>query len=171
VLEIAAGSGEHAEHFALGLPQAVWRPTDRAPSALASIAARREAAGLANLLHPVRLDVLDRATWPDEGVDAIVCINMIHIAPWTAAEALMQLAAERLTTGGRLVLYGPFLEDGVATAPSNLAFDESLKARDPSWGIRRLEDVTALAATHGLRRVDRVEMPANNLTVVFENLP
>lgn len=171
VLEIAAGSGEHAEHFAAGLPRALWRPTDRDPAALASLAARREAAGLANLLQPVRLDVADRATWPNESFDAIVCINMVHIAPWTAAQALMQLTFERLATGGRLVLYGPFLEDDVATAPSNLAFDESLKSRDATWGLRRLEDVTALAASHGLRRVERVEMPANNLTVVFENLP
>jgi SAM-dependent methyltransferase len=170
VLEIAGGSGEHAEHFASNLPQAVWRPTDRDPSALASIAARREAAGLANLRQPVRLDVTDPATWPDEAFDAIVCLNMIHIAPWSAAEGLMQLARGQLTPGGRLVLYGPFLEHGVAPAPSNLAFDKSLKARDPAWGIRRLDDVTDLAASHGLRRIDRVEMPANNLTVVFENL-
>lgn len=168
VLEVASGAGEHAVFMARALPRAHWRPSDRDPEALASIAAWRQASGLANLAAPVRLDALDPATWPSEPADAIVCINMIHIAPWAACEGLMALAERTLTPGGRLVLYGPFFEPDGDTAPSNLAFDQDLQARDPAWGLRDLDDVTRLAAAHGLSRRERVAMPANNLLVVFE---
>jgi SAM-dependent methyltransferase len=146
----------------------LWRPSDPDPTALASIAAWREEAGLPNLAAALALDAADPSTWPTEPVDAVVCINMVHISPWAAAEGLMAGAGRLLTPGGRLFLYGPYIEADVPTAPSNLAFDESLKARDPAWGLRDLAEVQALAATSGLVRVERIAMPANNLVVVFE---
>ncbi len=169
VLEIAAGSGEHAVHLARRFPGLRWTPSDADGGALAVLAARREAEGSANLQPPVRLDVTASGWERDAGgpFDAVVCINMIHIAPWAAAEGLFDGAARMLAAGGVLFLYGPFIEDDVATAPSNLAFDASLKARDPRWGLRRLEDVTRLAEAHGFRRTARVGMPAENLSVVF----
>jgi SAM-dependent methyltransferase len=168
VLEVASGSGEHAVWFAERLPGAAWRPTDRDDAALASIAARRAAEGPPNLLEPVRLDASDAASWPAEAFDAVACINVIHIAPWEAAEGLMRGAAAVLAAGGLLYLYGPYREGGVHTAPSNASFDESLRARDPSWGVRDLEAVVALAEANGLRFVERVAMPANNLSLWFE---
>lgn len=167
VLEVASGAGEHACFMAAALPQVAWQPSDRDPEALASIAAWRAAAGLANLAAPQRLDAADLATWPAGPFEAVVCINMIHIAPWAAAEGLMAGAGPVLAPAGQLFLYGPFLEAGVETVPSNVAFDESLKARDPAWGLRDLAVVTALAADHGLSFVERVAMPANNLVVRF----
>ena len=167
VLEIAAGAGEHAVHLAGGLPGLRWQPTDADPSALGSISAWRDAAGLPNLLDPLLLDVTDAADWPEATFDAVVCINMIHISPWIAAEALMAGAERVLTPGGVLYLYGPFREGGRHTAPTNEAFDASLKARDPSWGVRDLEEVTALAARHDLAPAGRAEMPANNLSLLF----
>jgi hypothetical protein len=149
------------------LPGAIWLPTDADPQALASIAAWRDASDLPNLQAPRRLDVTDAGAWPAGPFDAVVCINMIHIAPWAAADALVAGAARVLRSGGALYLYGPYLEDGVETAPSNLAFHADLKRRNPAWGLRRLEAVTALAAGHGLTFVRRVAMPANNLSVVF----
>ena len=168
VLEIASGSGEHAAWFARGLPGARWRPSDPNAQARASIAARREAEGPANLLEPAALDAADPDGWPGEPFDAIVCINMIHIAPWAAAQGLMAGAQRRLAPGGLLYLYGPYREAGVPTAPSNEAFNGWLKAQDPAWGLRALEDVRALAAAHGLGFVERVAMPANNISVWFE---
>jgi SAM-dependent methyltransferase len=167
VLEIAAGAGEHAVYLAAALPHLKWRPTDADPEALASIAAWREHAGLANLLEPLRLDAADPDRWPVDRADAIVNINMIHISPWAAAEGLIAGAGRVLAPGGGLFLYGPFLEREVETAPSNLAFDESLKARDPAWGLRRLEAVAALGERHGLALAERLPMPANNLVAVF----
>lgn len=167
VLEVAAGAGEHAVHCAAALPHLQWRPTDPDPEALASIAAWREHAGLPNLLAPLRLDAADPAAWPVARADAVVNINMLHISPWSAAEGLMAGAGRLLPPGGMLFLYGPYLERDVETAPSNLAFDASLRGRNPAWGIRRLEDVTALAAAHGLVLAERIGMPANNLAVVF----
>jgi hypothetical protein len=169
VLEVASGAGEHAVFLAAALPGVSWRPTDRDDEALASIAAWRAQAALPNLAPPVRLDVADRATWPAEPCDAIVCINMVHISPWAATEGLVAMAEARLPPGGRLILYGPYIEADVPTAPSNVAFDESLKARDPAWGIRDLADVAALAASHGLAFAERIAMPANNLIVIFQN--
>lgn len=168
VLEIASGAGEHAAFFARALPHLTWRPSDPDAGARDSIARWRAAAGLPNLLPPLALDATDPASWPQDRLDAIVCINMIHISPWAAAQGLMAGAGRLLRPGGRLFLYGPYLEAGVPTAPSNLAFDESLRSRNPAWGVRRLEEVVDLAAAHGLRLAARVEMPANNLSLVFE---
>jgi cyclopropane fatty-acyl-phospholipid synthase-like methyltransferase len=168
VLEVASGAGEHAMFLAAALPGVRWQPTDRDPEALASIAAWRDQAGLANLAPPLRLDAADLATWPAGPFDAVVCINMIHIAPWAATEGLMTGAGQGLTPGGRLFLYGPFLEADVKTVPSNLAFDESLKARDPAWGLRDLAEVSTLAQAQGLSLAERIAMPANNLVVVFD---
>ena len=168
VLEVASGSGEHAVWLAGGLPGATWRPTDRDEAALASIAARRAAEGPPNLLEPIRLDAADDRSWPDERFDAVVCINMIHIAPWAAAEGLMRGAARALGPGGLLYLYGPYREGGADTAPSNAAFDESLRTRNPAWGVRDIEAVMELAERSGLAFVERVAMPANNLSLWFE---
>jgi cyclopropane fatty-acyl-phospholipid synthase-like methyltransferase len=168
VLEVASGAGEHAVFLAGALPGVRWQPSDRDAEALASIAAWRAQAGLANLAEPIRLDAADAATWPTTAFDAIVCINMVHISPWAATEGLMAGAGLLLTPGGKLFLYGPYIEADAPTAPSNLAFDESLKARDPAWGIRHLDEVTALAVAHGLTLAERIAMPANNLIVIFE---
>ncbi len=167
VLEIAAGAGEHATHNAAALPNLQWQPTDPDPEALASIAAWREHAGLPNLLAPLMLDASRPDTWPVDRADAIVNINMIHISPWVAAQGLMAGAGRLLPAGGMLFLYGPYIESGAETAPSNLAFDLDLKRRNPAWGIRHLDDVTALAAQHGLGFAERIAMPANNLSLIF----
>jgi SAM-dependent methyltransferase len=166
VLEIASGTGEHAVHFAAALPDLEWQPTDIDAIARASIAAHRDAARLPNLRPPLALDVT-ADEWPLPRADALVAINMIHIAPWPATEGLMAGAARLLPPGGILYLYGPYREAGVPTAPSNVAFDASLRARDPRWGLRDLAEVLALAAAHGFELVERVAMPANNLSVVL----
>jgi len=166
VLEIASGSGEHAVHFAAGLPHLSWQPTDLDPDALASIAAHRDAAGAPNLLPPIELDAV-APFWPVAHADAIVSINMIHIAPWSAAEGLVAGAGRMLAPGAVLFLYGPFKEDGRHTAPSNAAFDASLRTSNKEWGVRDLAEVAALAGRHGLDFAERVAMPANNLSVVF----
>jgi len=167
VLEIAAGAGEHAVYNAAALPHLQWQPTDPDPSALASIAAWREHAQLPNLLPPLMLDASRPETWPVERADVIVNINMIHISPWSAAEGLMAGAGRILPSGGMLHLYGPYIEPGVETAPSNLAFDLDLKRRNPAWGIRNLDDVTAVASQHGLGLSERIAMPANNLSLIL----
>ncbi|MDB5439551.1 MAG: hypothetical protein JWM33_1978 [Caulobacteraceae bacterium] len=169
VLEVAAGAGEHAVHFAAALPHLTWQPTDPDAAALASIEARRQAAGLPNLRPPLALNAAAPETWPVERAAAMVNINMIHISPWGATVGLMTGAGRVLDRGGVLMLYGPYLEDDVETAPSNLAFDESLRSRNPAWGIRRLEDVKALAAEHGLPLEARIAMPANNLSLIFRH--
>jgi SAM-dependent methyltransferase len=170
VLEIASGSGEHAVHFASALSHLVWQPTDPDEQARRSIAAHAAQAGLPNLLPPLELDAA-AAGWPVAHADAIVSINMIHIAPWSAAEGLMAGAARLLPPGSPLYLYGPYREHGRHTAPSNAAFDESLKARDPAWGVRDLDEVVALAERHGLALSRTVAMPANNLSVIFTRNP
>lgn len=167
VLEIASGSGEHAVHFARNLPGITWQPSDADAEARASIAAWRASGEVPNLLAPLELDVR-REPWPIGSAVAIVCINMIHISPWECTEALMRGAALVLDDGAPLVLYGPYHVGGKPTAPSNAAFDESLRMRDPSWGVRHLEDVVRVAAEHGFTHEQTVPMPANNLTVVFE---
>ncbi|SRR5690606_31436927 len=171
VLEIAAGSGQHAAAFAAALPGLDWIPSDPSPQARASIEAWRTHTGVANL-HPAQaVDMLDEASWPSERLNAIVCINMIHISPWTAAEGLMQLAERSLTRpGGLLYLYGPYRETEVPLAPSNAAFDESLKARDPAWGLRDRGEVETLARSHGLALTLRRAMPANNLSLIFRRI-
>ena len=171
VLEIAAGSGEHAVAFAGALPGLEWTPSDPSAEARASIAAWAEAAGLGNLRPPLALDVMDAAGWPEGPFAAVVCINMIHISPWAATEGLMRLAGRVLPVGGLLATYGPYREAEVPLAPSNAAFDESLKARDPAWGLRDREAVTAAAKAEGLALTRRVEMPANNLMLLFRRVP
>ena len=166
VLEIASGTGEHAAYFATHLPHLTWQPTDTDPDALASIAAHRATANAPNLRAPIEIDVT-APVWPVTRADAVVSINMIHISPWSAAQGLMTGAAKLLAASGVLYLYGPFKENGVHTAPSNAAFDASLKARDPRWGVRDVGDVRALADSHGFDFVERIAMPANNLSLVF----
>ena len=166
VLEIASGTGEHAVHFAAALATVTWQPTDQDRDALRTIAARRDAAALPNLLPPLELDA-SSPSWPVTRADAIVSINMIHIAPWTAAQGLMAGGGRALAPGGVLFLYGPFKENGVDTAPSNAAFDADLRQRNLDWGVRDLSAVTELASNHGLQLVQRVPMPANNLSLVF----
>jgi hypothetical protein len=171
VLEIASGSGEHAVFFAAALPESAWMPSDVDATALASIEAYRAEANLPNLEAPLRVDVMAdawEALWKGRGVNAVVCINMIHIAPYAALVGLLRGAGALLPPGGKLVMYGPYLEDDVPTAPSNEAFDRSLRARDPRWGLRRREDVVARAEAASLLLRERVAMPANNLTLVFE---
>ena len=170
VLEIASGTGEHAAYFAPQFPQLVWQPTDVDPDALASTEAHRATVNAPNLRPPIELDVTAPA-WPVERADAIVSINMIHISPWAAAQGLMAGAARLLPERGLLYLYGPFKENGEHTAPSNAAFDASLRARDPGWGVRDTGDVRALAESHGFDFVERVPMPANNLSLVFRRRP
>ena len=164
VLEIASGTGEHAVYLAGQLPAITWQPTDTDQAALASIAAWRAEAGLPNLRAPLALDAT--AAWPVERADAIVCINMVHIAPWEAALALFAGAGRVLAPGGLLYLYGPYRFDGV-TAPSNEAFDHSLRARDPRWGVRDVRALEAAAAAHELHLRGVVSMPANNHSLLF----
>jgi hypothetical protein len=167
VVEIASGLGEHAAWFAEALPGLTWQPTDPNPEARTITAVRVEAADLANLRPPLALDASAPDSWPVEHADAVVCINMIHISPWTATEGLMAGAGRILPSGAPLCLYGPYLEADVETAPSNLAFDADLRRRDPAWGLRELDTVKALAVSHGLTFAERVAMPANNLCLLF----
>ena len=166
VLEFASGSGEHIVHFAEGLPGLTFQPSDPEAPARASIAAWTADTGLPNILPPVDLDAA-HPPWPIVAANAVLCINMIHISPWAATEGLMRGAAAILPKGAPLYLYGPYIRAGFATAPSNLAFDADLKRRNPAWGLRDLEDVTALARREGFSGPEVHEMPANNLSVVF----
>lgn len=169
VLEIGSGSGEHVTFFAGAMPRLIWQPTDVDDANLASIEAWATDHRHANLLPPLRLDAA-QAPWPGIAacsLDAIVCINVIHIAPWAVCCGLMAGAGAALRPGAPLVLYGPFTREGRHTAPSNLAFDQMLKATDPRFGVRDLEEVTAEAANHGLALDVVVAMPANNVTAVF----
>lgn len=169
ILEIASGTGQHARHFAAANPDWMWQPSDPDAGARASIAGWAAEAGLPNLRAPLALDVR-QADWGIERVDAIVCINMIHIAPWQTAEALFGGAARLLPIGGVLVLYGPYRRGGQHTAPSNAIFDEQLRASDASWGVRDMEAVIALGDSVGLRFEEAVPMPANNFSVVFRKI-
>lgn len=166
VLEIASGTGEHAVWFCEALPGLTWQPTDCDPDALQSIAAWRESRDLPNLLPPLQLDA-SAGIWPVAKADAVIAINMVHIAPWTATQGLISGAARVLTRGGLLFLYGPFREGRVHTVASNAAFDADLRAHNPCWGIRDLDDIAALAGRHGFEAPERIAMPANNLSVVF----
>ena len=169
VLEVASGSGEHALHFARALPDRSFLPSDPDPDSLASAEAWRRHAGPPNLLPPIALDV-HQTPWPldaSTAPDAIVCINMIHISPWSACLALLDGAARWLPPGAPLVLYGPYREGGVHTAPSNADFDAGLRARDPRWGVRDLEAVRDAAAERGFALEEVVVMPANNRSLVF----
>jgi SAM-dependent methyltransferase len=166
VLEVASGTGEHAACFAALFPGLRWQPSDPDPQALASIRAWRAEVELANLLEPVRLDA-SAEPWPVAAADALLCINMVHITPWAATAGLLRGAGRLLAAGAPLILYGPYRRAGVPTAPSNEAFDLSLKARDPQWGLREIEAVEAEAGCNGLRLERVFEMPANNVTIVF----
>jgi uncharacterized protein DUF938 len=168
LLEIASGTGEHSVYFAGLFRSWIWQPTDPDPAALESIAAWRAEAGTPNLLEPIWLDA-SAARWAVGAADAILCINMVHISPWEATVGLMRGSGRLLAAGAPLILYGPFRRAGVPTAPSNEAFDASLKTRNPEWGLRELESVEAEAARHGLQLERVVEMPANNLTLVFRH--
>ena len=169
VLELASGTGEHAAFFAAQFPKLRWQPSDPDREALAAIDAWREQAGLDNFEAVLRIDA-EEQPWPIERADAILCINMVHISRWQATQGLMHGAARLLSTGAPLVLYGPYLRDGVPTAPSNVAFDHSLRARNPDWGLRDVAAVTAEAEKQGLAFACLVEMPANNLILVFRRL-
>lgn len=166
VLEVASGSGEHAVYFAERFPNLVWRPSDPDPEALASINAYRTEYASENVREPVMVDAA-ADDWPVQSVDAVLCINMVHISPWSATEGLFANAAKLLDTGAPLILYGPYFEAGVEPAPSNLAFDQSLKSRDPLWGIRNLAEIDAVAAHTGFTRSARYAMPANNLMLIY----
>ncbi|MGF6673958.1 DUF938 domain-containing protein [Paraburkholderia tuberum] len=166
VLEIASGTGEHAICFAAALPGLDWQPSDADEEARESIAAWTAHAGLANVRAPLALDV-HQSDWGVDALDAVVCINMIHISPWSAAQALFDGAGRRLVDGGVLYLYGPYRRGGAHTAPSNEAFDQWLKSRDPEWGVRDMEAVVALGDTAGLTCERVVAMPANNFSLVF----
>ena len=169
MLEIASGTGEHVVHFARGLPGWRFQPTEFDEASRQSVRAWIAHEGLANIAAPVTLDA-SAGVWPVESagpVDAVLSLNMIHIAPWAAAQGLFRDAHRVLKPGGLLLLYGPFQEDGVHNAPSNAAFDESLRARDPDWGVRDIRDLQALANDNGLTLRERQAMPANNQILVF----
>lgn len=166
VLEVAAGTGEHAVYFAGAFPGLQWQPSDLDAQALESIASWRKGADCDNLLPPVRLDVT-REDWQVGVVDAVFCANMVHIAPWQACLGLLEGCGRNLRAGGVLVLYGPYRLQGSHTAPSNESFDRDLRSRNPSWGIRDLEEVAGEAALRGLVLEETVAMPANNFTLVF----
>lgn len=167
VLEISSGSGEHAAYMAPRLAPRIWQPSDIDPGARASIAAYVADTAAPNLLPPVDLDVTWEK-WPVAEAAAIVCVNMIHIAPWQACLGLLAGAGRILTPGtGVLYLYGPFMRGGSHTAPTNAAFDSSLRSQNPDWGIRDLDAVSDAAAEYGLEAIETVEMPANNLSVIY----
>jgi hypothetical protein len=169
VLEVASGSGEHVVHFAAAFPALEWQPSDPDGDALASILAWSGEAALPNLRPPVMLDAA-AGDWPVDLADAVLCINMTHISPWAATLGLFAGAARVLPAGAALILYGPYLEAQVETAASNLAFDRSLKDRDARWGLRDVADMDGVADDAGFARTDRVEMPANNLAIVYRRL-
>lgn len=165
-LEIASGSGEHAVHFAAALPALSFQPSDPNAEARASIDAWARELALQNLLPALSLDA-STPGWPLARADAVICINMIHISPWQATQGLISEAARLLPPGGPLYLYGPYRQSDVPLAPSNAAFDESLRGRDPRWGLRELDAVAELARAAGFDGPEVTAMPANNLSVVF----
>jgi hypothetical protein len=166
VLEIASGTGQHVAHFAKALPELTWQPSDMDSGYRESVARWIEAERLANVRAPIRLDVHERP-WPIGSADAIVCINMLHVAPWSAALALFDGARDIVPARGVLFLYGPYRHGGAHTAPSNAQFDASLRAHDPQWGVRDVDDVASNALARGFELDETVEMPANNLSLVF----
>ncbi len=167
VLEVASGSGEHAVWFSEAHPALTWQPTDCDAAALASIADYVAAAGRPNLRAALPLDASAPESWPIDRADAMLAINMIHIAPWRATKGLLSGAGRVLRAGAPLILYGAFLEAGLATATGNLAFDADLRARNPAWGLRDLRRVTGVAEQHGLALAARIAMPSNNLCIVL----
>ncbi len=169
VLEVASGAGEHALFLAERFPRLDWQPTDPDADALASIRAYVDDCALPNLRAPLELDAAAE-TWPVDHAAAILCINMVHISPWTATLGLLRNASRLLVPGAPLILYGPYRRAGVETAPSNEAFDQSLQSRNPAWGLRTVEAVTESAAGLGFAFDRLVEMPANNLILVYRRL-
>lgn len=167
VLEVASGTGEHIVYFAANLHNIRWQPTDAEPRALASIKAHVRAAGLANVLEPLKLDVHDQR-WPVEHSDVIIAINMLHIAPWSATEALIERAADILAEGGLLYMYGSFSVGGVHVSESNAAFDAKLRSHNTEWGVRDVDHISKLAQARGLHLKSEIPMPANNLSLVYE---
>ena len=165
VLEVASGTGEHALAFARRFPALEWQPSDPDPDALVSIAAWGTDAP-ANWRAPVRLDAA-APEWPVAAADAVLNVNMVHISPWAAALGLLDGAARLLAPGAPLILYGPWIEPGVETAPSNISFDHSLRSRDAAWGLRRTDEFAAEADARGLAFDCRVRMPSNNLMLRF----
>ena len=166
VLEIGSGTGQHVAHFARALPALAFQPSELDESRHASINGWIRHEKLANVRAPLAFDVT-RLPWPLRSADAIVCINMIHISPWEATVALMRGAGEILPAGGVLVTYGPYRREGRHTTPTNETFDASLKARDPRWGVRDIESVTAMANQAGLELAETVAMPVNNFILVY----
>jgi SAM-dependent methyltransferase len=172
VLEVGSGTGQHVVAFARESPAITWWPSDIHPRHLASIAAWRADAALTNVQAPLRIDLLE-AAWDaalpmPEPLLAILCINVLHISPWGVTESLLAGAGRRLAPDGRLFVYGPFRRDGAHTAPSNVAFDASLRAQDPAWGVRDIRDIAAAAQRCGLGIAAMAPMPANNFTLVVE---
>lgn len=168
VLEIASGTGQHIVAFARAFPHLRWQPSDFDPDFRTSVELRLSEAALDNVEAPIDLDVMSHP-WSIDTADAIVCINMIHVAPWPATEALFKGAARILESQGVLVTYGPYMRAGKHTAPSNEAFDEALKARDVAWGLRDMEVVAEVARDNGFSMDEVVAMPANNFTLVFRS--
>jgi hypothetical protein len=166
ILEIASGSGIHGCFLAKNLPDVLWQPTDRDPDALGSIDSWRTSEGTENLLPAKHLDVA-QTTWPEQSCEAIVCINMIHAAPWAATEAVMAFAAPSLVADGVLYMYGAYREGGAYLGTNDRAFDEALRRRDPEWGLRDVLEVQEVAARHGLVLEERVPMPKDNLSLIF----
>jgi Protein of unknown function (DUF938) len=166
VLEVGSGTGQHVVHFARAMPNLTWQPTERDPGCLRSIGGWLSVEKLPNVRPPLHLDV-STWPWPISSAAALVCINMIHIAPWSATEALFRGGQALLGGGGVLCLYGPFQRQGLHTSPSNAAFDALLRRQDQSWGVRDLDEVARVADTAGFDLLQTHEMPSNNLTVVF----
>ena len=171
VLEIGCGTGEHAVHFAGAMPGLTWLPSDPDADARASTASWIKFTGLGNVLAPLDIDVCATAWGVEQTApfDAIVSLNMVHISPWATSLGLFAGAGRLLRGGGLLFLYGPFMRDGVHNAPSNAAFDASLKARNPSWGLRDIADLARAGEASGLSLHETIEMPANNMSLVFFN--
>jgi SAM-dependent methyltransferase len=170
VLEVASGTGQHALFFSQHLPALRWQPSDTSPEALKSIGAWVSETARENLLPPLELDVRS-PDWPITTADALVCINMIHISPWETTEALFRGACELLIAGSQLITYGPYRLHGKHTASSNAAFDESLRSRDPRWGVRDIDELSELGSRTGFTLQERVAMPANNMTLVWTRCP
>lgn len=168
VLEVASGSGQHVSFFAEQMPRVWFQPSDVEPEHLASISAWARHAGAGNVAEPLLLDA--RGEWPAERYDAVLCINLIHISPWSVTEALIPAAASNLTRGGWLYLYGAYQRNGEHTSESNRAFDAGLRQQNPAWGVRHLEEVERLAGAHGFGPAEVHQMPANNLSVFFDKV-
>ncbi|MDH3656454.1 MAG: class I SAM-dependent methyltransferase [Myxococcales bacterium] len=170
VLEVASGTGQHAVFFSGHLPGLRWQPSDATVDALRSIEAWVEESALENLLPPIELDVRS-PRWPIASADALLCINMIHISPWETTESLFRGASALLAGGSPLITYGPYRLHGEHSAPSNAAFDESLRSRNPRWGVRDIDALIELAGRTGFELQERVPMPANNMTLVWTRVP